>query len=83
MLGAPLLDVREEFPVCAAAGDGAVRAPFADELVFEGRGQLRWRVAVLGEDYGVVVLVEVGEEFEDVWEGGRGHGGEELLGIDY
>jgi len=41
------LNVRKQLPLLGASGDAAVRAPFADQLVRERRGELEFAVAVL------------------------------------
>ena len=76
-------DGRLQGPVRAADGDGAVRAPFAHELVLEGRSEFLLAVPVLREDQGAGGTLEVGNEGEDVGEGVGGHGGEDGLHIDY
>lgn len=49
----------------------------------EWRGQFGFGVAVLGEDCGEGVRLEVGDEGGDVGEGMGGHGGEVVLHVDY
>ncbi|CAF9933501.1 MAG: hypothetical protein ALECFALPRED_005616 [Alectoria fallacina] len=76
------LNLRKQFPVLTSRGDGALGAPFADELVPVGRGELFGGVAVLGEDEGAGGGLEVGAEAEDIREGGGGHVEEDALHVD-
>ncbi len=82
MIPRDLRNLGYELPVLGAGGDGVFRAPFADELVRVGRGELLFRVAVLEKDEGAGGGLEVGGEGEDVGEGGGGHGEESVLHVD-
>lgn len=77
------LDLRLQLPFGGAAGDAAIRPPFADELVAVRRpGQLGFGVAVLREDGRERLRAEVVHEGEDVGEGVLGHWREEGLHVD-
>lgn len=63
--------------------DGAVRAPFVDQAVCDGRLEVGGWVAVLGEELGEGVGCEEGGEAEDVGEAVGCHGEEVCLHVDY
>lgn len=77
------LDRRHELPVVAALDDRAVGAPFTDQLVRERGREFCFAVAVLREDTGPAFGGEKGVQVLDFGEGGFGHGGEDVLHVDY